>query len=231
MFLDAPAVVQEALVRYVVEGERAASQIVRQVHRGQRLSASARAAPSPGPSLPRARRTTFTSSSTASTTSTSEAPSTPSSPGAAGGGALRARAGQAPRRSIKLGSYSATERLIRVHPALDRPWVPRYFVSYIVYHEMLHHVIPSSQGTAGACSTPPSSRPASGSSATSTGRWPGSGRTSAGCSAADVAGWGPSPHPTEPGPGLARSPGRPARRAGTSRPLLGPGMRAPPRCC
>jgi hypothetical protein len=47
------------------------------------------------------------------------------------------------RRTIKLGSYSAVERLIRVHPALDRPWVPRYFVSYVVYHEMLHHVIPA----------------------------------------------------------------------------------------
>lgn len=46
------------------------------------------------------------------------------------------------RRTIKLGSYSATERLIRVHPKLDRAWVPRYFVSYVVYHEMLHHVIP-----------------------------------------------------------------------------------------
>lgn len=51
---------------------------------------------------------------------------------------------RAPRRTIKLGSYSAVERLIRVHPALDRGWVPRYFVSYVVYHEMLHHVIPSS---------------------------------------------------------------------------------------
>lgn len=46
------------------------------------------------------------------------------------------------RRTIKLGSYSAEERLIRVHPVLDRPWVPRYFVSYIVYHELLHHVVP-----------------------------------------------------------------------------------------
>jgi len=47
------------------------------------------------------------------------------------------------RQTIKLGSYSATERLIRIHPALDRAWVPRYFVAYIVYHEMLHHVIPA----------------------------------------------------------------------------------------
>ena len=47
------------------------------------------------------------------------------------------------RSTIKLGSYSATERLIRIHPALDRHWVPRYFVSFIVYHELLHHLIPA----------------------------------------------------------------------------------------
>ena len=54
---------------------------------------------------------------------------------------------KAPRRkTIKLGSYSGADRLIRVHPGLDRKWVPRYFVAYIVYHEMLHHVIPGSRG-------------------------------------------------------------------------------------
>jgi predicted metal-dependent hydrolase len=46
------------------------------------------------------------------------------------------------RRSIKLGSYTARERLIRVHPALDAAYVPRFFIEYIVYHEMLHHVLP-----------------------------------------------------------------------------------------
>ena len=46
------------------------------------------------------------------------------------------------RRSIKLGSYTARERLIRVHPALDAAFVPRFFVEYIVYHEMLHQVLP-----------------------------------------------------------------------------------------
>jgi hypothetical protein len=29
-----------------------------------------------------------------------------------------------------------------VHPCLDAEWVPRYFVSYIVFHELLHHIIP-----------------------------------------------------------------------------------------
>jgi hypothetical protein len=50
-----------------------------------------------------------------------------------------------PRSTIKLGSYSAAERLIRIHPALDRAWVPRYFVAYIVYHEMLQHVLPAAR--------------------------------------------------------------------------------------
>ena len=54
------------------------------------------------------------------------------------GGKRRTRA----RSTIKLGSYSAAERLIRVHGALDRPWVPRYFVAFIIFHEMLHHVLP-----------------------------------------------------------------------------------------
>jgi hypothetical protein len=48
---------------------------------------------------------------------------------------------QGRRRSIKLGSYSGREPLIRVHPVLDATWVPSFFVEYIVYHEMLHHVV------------------------------------------------------------------------------------------
>ena len=48
-----------------------------------------------------------------------------------------------PRRhsSIKMGSYSVEDRLIRVHASLDRPFVPRYFVEWIVFHEMLHQVV------------------------------------------------------------------------------------------
>jgi hypothetical protein len=42
------------------------------------------------------------------------------------------------RRSIRLGSYSADDSLIRIHPHLDQPWVPDFFVRYIVFHEMLH---------------------------------------------------------------------------------------------
>jgi hypothetical protein len=43
-----------------------------------------------------------------------------------------------PRRSIKMGSFSVEDRVIRIHPALDQTAVPRYFVAWIVFHEMLH---------------------------------------------------------------------------------------------
>jgi len=42
------------------------------------------------------------------------------------------------RRSIRFGSYSHELKLIRIHPLLDQPFVPRYFVRYVVFHEMLH---------------------------------------------------------------------------------------------
>jgi hypothetical protein len=44
-----------------------------------------------------------------------------------------------PRRSIKLGSYSADTQIIRIHPALDQPEVPGYFLRWIIHHELLHH--------------------------------------------------------------------------------------------
>jgi hypothetical protein len=43
-----------------------------------------------------------------------------------------------PRRSIKMGSFAVEDRLIRIHPVLDDPAVPDYFVAWIVFHEMLH---------------------------------------------------------------------------------------------
>ena len=42
------------------------------------------------------------------------------------------------RSSIDFGSYDKTKRIIRVNPSLDRPFVPRFFVEFVVYHEMLH---------------------------------------------------------------------------------------------
>jgi hypothetical protein len=61
-----------------------------------------------------------------------------------------------PRKSIKMGSYSADSRVIRIHPALDQSKVPRYFVEWIVFHEMLHHVYRARRGDDGRrCVHPP----------------------------------------------------------------------------
>ena len=62
---------------------------------------------------------------------------------------------RAQQRSIKMGSFSVEDRIIRVHPALDRAEVPLFFVEWIVFHEMLHgrHEIRRSGGR--RCFHPP----------------------------------------------------------------------------
>lgn len=44
------------------------------------------------------------------------------------------------RRSIRMGSWDEDKRLIRIHPALDRDWVPREYFHYLIYHELCHAV-------------------------------------------------------------------------------------------
>jgi hypothetical protein len=48
------------------------------------------------------------------------------------------RAPRAPRRSLQLGSFDPETALIRIHPVLDQPAVPRWFVRYVLFHELLH---------------------------------------------------------------------------------------------
>jgi hypothetical protein len=42
------------------------------------------------------------------------------------------------RQEITLGCYVVEDRKIRIHRALDRAFIPRWFVAWVVYHEMLH---------------------------------------------------------------------------------------------
>jgi hypothetical protein len=140
MFLDAPAPVVDALVRYVTQGDREASATLGD-HidaNGFRLARRKRNAPLVGKGkhhdllalLDELNERYFGGAINALVT----------------WGKRSTTHAKKKRRTIKLGSYSAVDRLVRVHPALDQRWVPRYFVAYIVYHEMLHHVIPGSRG-------------------------------------------------------------------------------------
>ena len=139
MFLDAPAPVVDALVRYVTRGEREASSTLGDYidDNGSRLA-------------PRRRDAALTTRGKHHDLSEIfEKLGDRYFEGAINcfitwGKRPTTRAKK--RRTIRLGSYSAVDRLIRVHPVLDQKWVPRYFVAYVVYHEMLHHVIPGSRG-------------------------------------------------------------------------------------
>ncbi len=65
------------------------------------------------------------------------------------GGAVDARIGWGPvrvgrrRRTVKTGVYVQDARIIRIHPTLDRPEVPEFYVAAVVFHEMLHQVVPA----------------------------------------------------------------------------------------
>jgi hypothetical protein len=144
MFLDAPSRVVNALVRYVTQGDRRSSELV-----GSYIEANgARLARRRPRAIPLFAKGThhdllaifneineryFGGACHALITWGKRQP-------------RRAELRSRPRKAIKLGSYSNLERLIRIHPALDRAWVPRYFVAYVVYHEMLHHMIPAARG-------------------------------------------------------------------------------------
>jgi hypothetical protein len=137
MFLTAEPAVVRALGRYITENDRAASVVLGRFidhHQGRIRRPQGKASP---PTTIETRgqvhdlkeifddlnRRWFAGRITAQITW--------------GGGRSRR---QRRHHSIKMGSYSVEDRLIRVHSSLDRPFVPRYFVEWIVFHEMLHQV-------------------------------------------------------------------------------------------
>jgi hypothetical protein len=147
MFLDAPPRVVSALVKYLTSDDREASRIV-----GAYIEAN-------GARLARRRPRAIPLHAKGSTHDLLAIFSDLNERYFGGGchalvtwGRRTRRKRGVPRRSIKLGSYSSLERLIRIHPVLDKSWVPRYFVAYVVYHEMLHHMIPAARGTSRAAS-------------------------------------------------------------------------------
>ena len=54
-----------------------------------------------------------------------------------------------PRDEIVFGTIQEDDRIIRIHPLLDRSIVPAWFVEYVVYHEMCHAVVPDEYDSAG----------------------------------------------------------------------------------
>lgn len=60
----------------------------------------------------------------------------------------RGGVGRRRNTSARLGYYVYGEASIRLHPVLDQEWVPRWFVGWVLYHELLHHVVaPEGEGS------------------------------------------------------------------------------------
>ncbi len=56
---------------------------------------------------------------------------------------------QRPRDSFIFGTIQEEDRIIRINPQLDQPFVPLWFLEYVLYHEMLHSVVPDEIGPNG----------------------------------------------------------------------------------
>jgi len=54
-----------------------------------------------------------------------------------------------PQSYIVFGSIQEQDRLIRIHPLLDREFVPKWYIDYVVFHEMLHAFVPDKYDRAG----------------------------------------------------------------------------------
>jgi len=135
MFADADPVITRALARYIADNDRDASRILGDFIDGNHAQVRGKTRRAPGQLMITAGDTHdlraiyddlnaryFAEKITAAIT-------------------WGPRTGRARRRnSIKMGSYSVEDRVIRIHRSLDRPFVPRFFVEWIVFHEMLHQI-------------------------------------------------------------------------------------------
>ncbi|KAB2911127.1 MAG: M48 family metallopeptidase [Kofleriaceae bacterium] len=135
MFADADPVITRALARYIAENDRDASRVLGDFIDANQEVVRGRARKSPQQVILTAGdhhdlRAIFDELNARYFDNAIEAAIT-----------WGARTGRPRRRhSIKMGSYSVEERLIRLHRSLDRAFVPRFFVEWIVFHEMLHQV-------------------------------------------------------------------------------------------
>src|SRR5947208_12243015 len=54
-----------------------------------------------------------------------------------------------PKEYFIFGTIQEEDRIIRINPRLDQPFVPLWFLRYILYHEMLHAFVPDEIGPDG----------------------------------------------------------------------------------
>ncbi len=53
------------------------------------------------------------------------------------------------QRHVTLGTWNPRQKIIRIHPMLDSESVPLYYLDFVIFHEMTHIAVPSSQSSSG----------------------------------------------------------------------------------
>jgi hypothetical protein len=138
MFIDAPQEVIDAVGLYIARGDRHAGALIDSFIERHQHAIAAR--PRRAPPM-RARGSVYDLAEVQRSVSFRYFGGEIELPiGWGRAGTARGRRG---RRTIRMGVYLLESRSIRIHPALDQAWVPRFFVEWVVFHEMLHHVIPA----------------------------------------------------------------------------------------
>jgi hypothetical protein len=56
---------------------------------------------------------------------------------------------QLPKEYFVFGTIQEEDRIIRINPWLDQRFVPQWFLEYVLYHEMLHSVVPDEYTASG----------------------------------------------------------------------------------
>ncbi|MEP6822669.1 MAG: hypothetical protein ABI946_10005, partial [Chthoniobacterales bacterium] len=54
-----------------------------------------------------------------------------------------------PKEYFVFGTIQEEDRVIRINPRLDQEFVPLWFLKYVLYHEMLHSVVPDEVDSSG----------------------------------------------------------------------------------
>lgn len=140
LFQDAPTPVLEALIQFALKRDPEAKAVVRQM--AHLYFSQNQIAPEPLPSL----GTTYDLKAMYEALNEAHF-----------GGALQATIGWTKPghntrfRSLTFGTYDRHKNQIRINRLLDDPAVPAYFVSFIVYHEMIHILCPSYVDAKGRC--------------------------------------------------------------------------------
>jgi hypothetical protein len=135
-FEEAPDPVIDALARWIHAGARAkaASQVL-DAWIADALAKLPRKAPPPQ----RTRGNTYDLASMMQIVLQTQVPELlPNPPAITWGPRRRSKS----RRSLHLGTFDPANGVIRIHPVLDHPSVPASFVQFVIFHELLHAVIP-----------------------------------------------------------------------------------------